>query len=84
MTTLTKKKEIIEKDLQELKKFIRPKFQQAASKIPAQKAGVKQHSLKLTAALNKQGEALHKEIHTIIQRKQAEIDEMNAQHLAAR
>nr|XP_022309161.1 uncharacterized protein LOC111114910 [Crassostrea virginica]XP_022309163.1 uncharacterized protein LOC111114910 [Crassostrea virginica] len=83
LTNLTSKKELIKKDLQELKKLIRPKFQQAASEIPAQKAGVKQHSLKLTAALNKQGEALHREIHTIIQRKQAEIDEMNAQHLAA-
>nr|XP_022309600.1 tripartite motif-containing protein 2-like [Crassostrea virginica] len=80
---LTKKKELIEKDLQELKKLIRPKFQQAASEIPAQKAGVKQHSLKLTAALNKQGEALHKEINSLIQRKQSEIEDMDKQHLAA-
>nr|XP_022303739.1 uncharacterized protein LOC111111204 [Crassostrea virginica] len=80
---LTKKKELIEKDLQELKKFIHPKFQQAASNIPAQKVGVKQHSLKLTAALNKQGEALHKEINSLIQRKQSEIEAMDEQHLAA-
>nr|XP_022303333.1 uncharacterized protein LOC111110947 isoform X2 [Crassostrea virginica] len=80
---LTRKKELIEKDLQELKKFICPKFQQAASKIPAQKAYVKQHSLKLTAALNKQGEALHKEINSLIQRKQSEIEDMDKQHLAA-
>ncbi|XP_022304505.2 uncharacterized protein LOC111111680 [Crassostrea virginica] len=80
---LTKKKELIEKDLQELKKLIRPKFQQAASEIPAQKAGVKQHSLKLTAALNKQGEALHKEINSLIQKKQSEIEAMDEQHLAA-
>ncbi|XP_022303034.2 uncharacterized protein LOC111110734 [Crassostrea virginica] len=83
LTILTSKKELIKKDLQELKKFIRPKFQQAASEIPAQKAGVKQHSLKLTAALNKQGEALHKEINSLIQRKQSEIEEMDEQHLAA-
>nr|XP_022308570.1 uncharacterized protein LOC111114522 [Crassostrea virginica] len=80
---LTKKKELIENDLQELKKLIRPKFQQAASEIPAQKAGVKQHSLKLTAALTKQGEALHKEINSLIQRKQSEIEAMDEQHLAA-
>nr|XP_022304496.1 uncharacterized protein LOC111111678 [Crassostrea virginica] len=80
---LTKKKKLIEKDLQELKKLIRPKFQQAASEIPAQKAGVKQHSLKLTAALNKHGEALHKEINSLIQRKQSEIEAMDEQHLAA-
>ncbi|XP_078321296.1 uncharacterized protein LOC111131079 isoform X2 [Crassostrea virginica] len=83
LTILTSKKELIKKDLQELKKLIRPKFQQAASEIPAQKAGVKQHSLKLTAALNKQGEALHKEINSLIQRKQSEIEEMDEQHLAA-
>nr|XP_022309164.1 E3 ubiquitin-protein ligase TRIM71-like [Crassostrea virginica] len=83
LTILTSKKELIKKDLEELKKFIRPKFQQAASEIPAQKAGVKQHSLKLTTALNKQGEALHKEINSLIQRKQSEIDEMDEQHLAA-
>nr|XP_022304495.1 tripartite motif-containing protein 3-like [Crassostrea virginica] len=80
---LTKKKELIEKDLQELKKLIRPKFQQAASEIPARKAGVKQHSLTLTAALNKQGEVLHNEINSLIQRKQSEIEDMDKQHLAA-
>ena len=79
---LTKKRELIEKDLQELKNFICPKFQQAASKFPAQKAGVKQHSLKLTAALTKQGEALHKEINSVIQRKQFEIEDMDKQHLS--
>nr|XP_022310437.1 uncharacterized protein LOC111115849 [Crassostrea virginica] len=83
LTILTSKKELIKKDLQELKKLIRPKFQQAASEIPAQKAGVKQHSLKLTAALNKQGEALRKEINSLIQRKQSEIEAMDEQHLAA-
>ena len=57
-------------DLQELKNFICPKFQQVGSNIPAQKAGVKQYSMKLTAALNKQGEALHKEINILIKKKQ--------------
>nr|XP_022308568.1 uncharacterized protein LOC111114521 [Crassostrea virginica]XP_022308569.1 uncharacterized protein LOC111114521 [Crassostrea virginica] len=83
LKTLTNKKELIKKDLQELNNWICPKYQQAASEIPAQKAGVKQHSLKLTAALNKQGEALHKEINSLIQRKQSEIEEMDEQHLAA-
>ncbi|XP_078321294.1 uncharacterized protein LOC144621587 [Crassostrea virginica] len=83
LTISTNKKELIKKDLEELKNLIRPKFQQAVSKIPAQKAGVKQHSLKLAAALNKQGEALHKEINSLIQRKLSEIEEMDEQHLAA-
>ena len=42
----------------------------------AQKTGVKHHSMTLTATLNKQGEALHKEINSLIQRKQSEIVEM--------
>ena len=35
LKTLTNKKELIKKDLQELNDFICPKYQQAASEIPA-------------------------------------------------
>nr|XP_022305821.1 uncharacterized protein LOC111112576 [Crassostrea virginica] len=77
------KKEVLRRDLQELEKSIFPKYQESAAIIKTQKADQLKHSQKLTSELNIQGEALHREIHTIIQRKQAEIDEMNAQHLAA-
>nr|XP_022309170.1 uncharacterized protein LOC111114919 [Crassostrea virginica] len=77
------KKEVLRRDLQELEKSIFPKYQESAAIIKTQKTDQLKHSQKLTAELNIQGEALHREIHTIIQRKQAEIDEMNAQHLAA-
>ncbi|XP_022309170.2 uncharacterized protein LOC111114919 [Crassostrea virginica] len=77
------KKEVLRRDLQELEKSIFPKYQESAAIIKTQKTDQLKHSQKLTAELNKQGEALHREIHTIIQRKQAEIDEMNAQHLSA-
>nr|XP_022305044.1 uncharacterized protein LOC111112037 isoform X3 [Crassostrea virginica] len=77
------KKEVLRRDLQELEKFIFPKYQESAAIIKIQRTDQRKHSQKLTAKLNKQGEALHREINTIIQRKQAEIDEMNAQHLAA-
>nr|XP_022305360.1 uncharacterized protein LOC111112238 isoform X2 [Crassostrea virginica] len=77
------KKEVLRKDLEELEKSIFPKYQESAAIIKTQKTDQHKNSQKLTAELNKQGEALHREIHTIIQRKQAEIDEMNAQHLAA-
>ncbi|XP_022304380.2 uncharacterized protein LOC111111600 [Crassostrea virginica] len=76
------KKEVLRMDLQELEKNF-PKYQESAAIIKTQKTDQLKNSQKLTAELNKQGEALHREIHTIIQRKQAEIDEMNAQHLAA-
>ncbi|XP_078321303.1 uncharacterized protein LOC111111601 [Crassostrea virginica] len=77
------KKEVLGRDLQELEKSIFPKYQESAAIIKTQKTDQLKHSQKLTSELNKQGEALHREIHTIIQRKQAEIDEMDEQHLAA-
>ncbi|XP_078321297.1 uncharacterized protein LOC111112213 [Crassostrea virginica] len=77
------KKEVLRRDLQELEKYIFPKYQESAAIIKTQKTDQLKNSQKLTAELNIQGEALHREIHTIIQRKQAEIDEMNGQHLAA-
>nr|XP_022305039.1 uncharacterized protein LOC111112036 isoform X1 [Crassostrea virginica] len=77
------KKEVLRRDLQELEKSIFPKYQESAAIIKTQKTDQLKHSQKLTTELNKQGEALHREIHTIIQRKQAEIDEMDRQHAAA-
>ncbi|XP_078321309.1 uncharacterized protein LOC111114765 [Crassostrea virginica] len=82
-TDFESKREVLRRDLQELEKSIFPKYQESAAIIKTQKTDQLKHSQKLTAELNKQGEDLHREIHTIIQRKQAEIDEMNAQHLAA-
>nr|XP_022310756.1 tripartite motif-containing protein 2-like [Crassostrea virginica] len=82
-TDFESKKEVLRRDLQELEKYIFPKYQESAAIIKTQKTDQLKHSQKLTSELNIEGEALHREINTIIQRKQAEIDEMNAQHLAA-
>ena len=82
-TDFENKREDLKRDLQELEKYIFPKYQESAAIIKTQKTDQHKHSQKLTSELHKQGEALHREINTIIQRKQAEIDEMNAQHLAA-
>ena len=59
-------KGVIKKDLQELKESIYPKLQEAASKIPIQRSGVRKNSQELTAALKKQAEALHSEIDIIV------------------
>ncbi|XP_078321654.1 uncharacterized protein LOC111111319 [Crassostrea virginica] len=77
------KKEVLRRDLQELEKFIFPRYQESAAITKTQKTDQLKQSQKLTAELNKQGEALHREINTIIQRKQSEIDEMDRQHAAA-
>ena len=82
MKIFTSKKEVIKEDLQEIEIFIYPKYQDAASNIPVQKANAKKHTQKLSTALKKQGETLHKEIDAIIRKMQSEIDEMDSKHLA--
>nr|XP_022304487.1 uncharacterized protein LOC111111672 [Crassostrea virginica] len=77
------KKEDLRKDLEELEKSIFPKYQESAAIIKTQTTDQQKHSQKLTAELNKRGEALHTEINTIVQREQLKIDNLNAQHLAA-
>ncbi|XP_078331357.1 uncharacterized protein LOC144625138 [Crassostrea virginica] len=73
----------MQEDLQDLEKSIYPRYQEAATNIPVQRADVNKRSQKLTTALDKQGEALHTEIDTIIQGMKSEIDAMDAQHRAA-
>ncbi|XP_078341477.1 uncharacterized protein LOC144627700 [Crassostrea virginica] len=77
------KKELIQKDLQDLEKSIYPKYQEASTNIPVQRADVKQHFQILKTALDKQGEALHAEINTIIQDMKSEIDDMDVQFVSA-
>ena len=83
LTLFETKRELILKDLQDLEKNIYPKYQKAATNIPVQRADVNKRSQNLTTALDKQGEALHTEIDTIIQGMKSEIDDMDAQHIAA-
>ncbi|XP_078331353.1 uncharacterized protein LOC111126577 [Crassostrea virginica] len=77
------KRECMQGDLQDLEKSIYPRYQEAATNIPVQRADVNKRSQKLTTALDKQGEALHTEIDTIIQGMKSDIDDMDAQHIAA-
>ncbi|XP_078330982.1 uncharacterized protein LOC144624830 [Crassostrea virginica] len=77
------KKELMQKDLQDLEKSIYPKYQEAAASIPVQRADVNKRSLNLITALDKQGEALHTEIDTIILEMKSEIYDMDALHITA-
>ena len=70
-------------DLQDLETFIYPKYQEAAKNIQVQRGNVNKLSQKLKTALDKQGEALHTEIDSIIQGMKSEIDDMDAKHIAA-
>ncbi|XP_078331135.1 uncharacterized protein LOC144624964 [Crassostrea virginica] len=83
LTLFKNKMKLLQTDLQDLEKYIYPKYQEVARSTPVQRDDVKKHSQKLKTALDKQGEALHIEINTIIQRMKSEIDDMDAKHIAA-
>lgn len=52
-------------------------------KMLLQRVDVREKCKKLAAVLKKQGEALHKKVEFLIQNMQSELDERNAQDLAA-
>ncbi|XP_052691300.1 uncharacterized protein LOC128169177 [Crassostrea angulata] len=80
--TMDKKKEIIQKDLQQLEKSIYLKYQEIASIIPVQKSALNENSQKLTTEIDKHGEDLHREINTIIRNMKSNVEEMDTKHLA--
>ncbi|XP_078330981.1 uncharacterized protein LOC144624826 [Crassostrea virginica] len=83
VTLFETKKELMLKDLKDFEKSIYPKYQEAATNIPVQKTDVNKRSQQLKTALDKQGEALHTEIDTIIKGMKSEIDDRDTQHIAA-
>nr|XP_034308091.1 E3 ubiquitin-protein ligase TRIM71-like [Crassostrea gigas] len=80
--TMDKKKEIIQKDLQQLEKSIYLKYQEIASIIPVQKSALNENSQKLTTEMDKHGEDLHREINTIIRNMKSNMEETDTKHLA--
>lgn len=76
------KKEVLHRDLQELEKYIVPKYNSIASSIQFQKAVLNKHFQKLITILNERGEVCHKEVDNLINNLKSDVDEMKHKHLA--
>lgn len=79
--TLERKKIFLKIDLEELEKYIYPKYQEIASSISEQKANLGENYRQLSASLNKRGREWHRRIDNIIKGLQSDINDIEAKHL---
>lgn len=77
-----RKQKVLQRDLQELQKYIFPKYHEIACTIQIEeKTDLNQNSKKLTEALNKQGKIWHREINNVTKKMKQEIHEMEYKYL---
>eukprot|EP00105_Crassostrea_gigas_P014837 XP_011431647.1 PREDICTED: tripartite motif-containing protein 3-like [Crassostrea gigas] len=80
---LEKQRSVLQKDLQELEKFIYPKYQEIALSIPVQKGTLNTSSQKIASDISKHGEEMHRQIDVIIKKLKSDLDGMDSKYLAA-
>ncbi|XP_056004027.1 E3 ubiquitin-protein ligase TRIM36-like [Ostrea edulis] len=78
---LSAKTQNLQKDLKELETRIYPRYQKIASDVQTEKAKIETNYGKLTTATEQEGEILHREITTIVNRQKSDIQEMKNKHL---
>lgn len=71
-------KDKLNRDLQELRFSIYPKYQKYASEISKQKANIEKNTNKLNALLTEHGKVWHKEIDETINKIKSEIGKINS------
>lgn len=81
--SLETKKEFLQKDLEELEKSIFPTYQEIVNNISDQKVDLDQNSQKLTTAIDRHGEDMHREVNLIIKTMKSKLDVMNSELLVA-
>lgn len=79
---LKRKLILLQKELLDFEKFIYPKYLEIASSISVKKADLKENSKKLTTAINKHGQDLHRKIDSITQKLKSDLDKIDSKYLA--
>ncbi|XP_062570091.1 uncharacterized protein LOC134232163 [Saccostrea cucullata] len=80
---LSSKTKALENALEELERKIYPTYEEIKLDVDSEIVHLEKHYEKLTTAVTKQGEHIHKEINIIVDKRKTEIIEMKFKHLAA-
>ena len=73
----------LHRDLEELVTRIYPRYEEMASAVQTERAGIETRYGKLTRAADQQGEVWHREVTAIVNQRKSDIVEMKTKHMAA-
>ncbi|XP_048748913.2 uncharacterized protein LOC125661075 [Ostrea edulis] len=79
---LGSKKQLIQKDLEELENKISPRYKEISSAVQTEKAEVETNYGKLATTADQQGEVWHREVTAIVNKRKADIVETKTKHIS--